>query len=217
MHKLSEVIIWFIIGLMHDAARLRHVFHSSLDFPTLFHTSFLWFHNDRQIPNLREMLFFHTSPMWETRSISRGKAIYWIIRDVTSWYFLQKDVKLLFIWKQLCHAVNGSTMHDPSSQKENKIHSQLTYGWGLAVSLPLTAQNEWIRYLSDPSNTARPRNTLCILSNREKCCTQPPSAAIKQNRLFWWKRLEEMALYTHSSRFSNIFICCEVPASTRNL
>lgn len=175
MHKLSEVIIWFIIGLMHDAARLRHVFHSSLDFPTLFHTSFLRFHNDWQIPKLREMLFFHTSPMWETRRISRGKAIYWIIRDVTSRYFLQEDAKFLFIWKQLCYAANGSTMHDLSSQNKNKIHSQLTYRWGLAVLLPLTAQNKWIRYLPDPSNTARPRNTLCILSNRKMLHTVPIS------------------------------------------
>lgn len=63
-----------------------HTFHSSLDFPSLFHTSFLWFHNDWQIPKIRKMFFFHISPSWEMRSISRGRAIYWIIRNVTSCY-----------------------------------------------------------------------------------------------------------------------------------
>lgn len=179
MHKLTEAIIWFVIGLMHDAARLRHVFHSSLDFTSLFHTSFLWFRNDWQSPKISKMLFFHTPPMWEMRNINRGKAIYWIIRDVTSWYFLQEHVTFFLIWKQLCYAANGSTMHDPSSQNQNKLHSPLTYGWGLVISLPLTARDKCTQYLSDPSNTARPHNTLYILTNREKCCTQSPSVDIK--------------------------------------
>lgn len=113
------------------------------------------------------MLFFQTSPLWETRSYQQGKSH---LLDYQRCYFLvfpSGTCEILFNLETILRHYQGES-HAWSQKPE---HNQLSYGWALAVLQALKAQNKYLQYFSDQTGTIRPHNSLYMFSSREKCCT----------------------------------------------